>query len=695
MELWRLVLMLFIINLKKMFSYFKNMLGISGSNKQIQLILIGIAVRLFLGMYFLTNSEVIENYLMFANNLFASNLDNPYSDEFQNTYKFRYPSIFLYLLIFLVYTANFLDIDVFIFCISLLSIFFIIFDLITLKVMSAWVGEKNRTRLILLYWFSPVLVYLSYVSGSFDVLVLCLFFLGLDYLFRRKFFESSVLMGLAMSTKTFVILVMPFIILYLFSNRYRFSKIINYLTTLLFTFIFANIQFISSDGFFETIFINSGQTRVFDSFIPIGDSKFFLIPGILLLILFRGFLIKNFNKDLFIIYLAFTFGLFLIFIEPEKYWYYWLLPLLLYFYSKFLVKSVYLFYVLQIAFFVYFLSSGDYILNEIIFADLLNMFSYTFLQFILLCNIFWVYYNGVQVLQNKKLHSQPFILGIGGNSGTGKTTLSNSFEKIFSKNFSCSIKGDDLHKWKRGDSNWNEYTHLNPKANLIHDEIHALKTLKMSKEIRRNIYNHDTGNFDKDILIAPKNLVIYEGLHPFFLENQRSEYDLKFMVMPDEDLNHHWKIMRDKAKRGKTKKGVLKQIHKRESDFKKYIMPQVEFADVVIRPYTTKKIKDLGNSNEILDICYELTVNIPISLDPYYEIISQFKGIKLDYKYTENGSQNIDISGEVTPEEIEQLNTFNKRFLDDIGIVSPNFPKGVYGLVVSILIYIVINKDLY
>lgn len=124
-------------------------------------------------------------------------------------------------------------------------------------------------------------------------------------------------------------------------------------------------------------------------------------------------------------------------------------------------------------------------------------------------------------------------------------------------------------------------------------------------------------------------------------------------------------------------------------------MPQVEFADVVIRPYTTKKIKDLGNSNEILDICYELTVNIPISLDPYYEIISQFKGIKLDYKYTENGSQNIDISGEVTPEEIEQLNTFNKRFLDDIGIVSPNFPKGVYGLVVSILIYIVINKDLY
>ncbi len=670
------------------------MLGINGSKKQIQLILIGVALKFFLGIYFFTESEVIQNYLTLANNLVASNLNNPYSNDFQDAQAFPYPSIFLYLLVFVFYTANILGINEFIFFILLLTIFFIIFDLITLRVMSAWVGEKNRTQLIVLYWFSPVLIYLSYFSGSFDVLVLCLFFLGLDYLFKRKFFESSVLMGLAMSTKTFVILVMPFIVLYLFSNRYGLGKIIIYLTTLLFTFIFINIQFISSDGFFETIFINSGQTRVFDSFIPIGDSKFYLIPGILLLIIFKGFLIKNFNKDLFIIYLAFAFGLFLIFIEPEKYWYYWLLPHLLYFYSKFRGKSVYLLYVLQLAFFLYFLTDEGFILNEIVFADLLNMFSYTFLQFILLCNIFWVYFNGVQVLQNKKLYSQPFILGIGGNSGTGKTTLSNSFEKIFSKNFSCSIKGDDLHRWKRGDSNWNEYTHLNPKANLIHDEIHTLKTLKISKEVKRDIYNHNTGNFDKDVLITPKNLVIYEGLHPFFLENQRVEYDLKLMVMPEEDLNHHWKIIRDKSKRNKTKNEVLEQINKRESDYKKYILPQVEFADVVIKPYISKKIKDLGNSNEMLDICYELTINIPISLDSYYAILSKFKGIKLDYKYTENGSQNINISGEITPEQIEELNTFNKRFLDDLGVVKPDFPNGIYGLVVSILIYIVISKEL-
>ena len=165
-----------------MISYSKNMLGINGSKKQIQLILIGVALKFFLGIYFFTESEVIQNYLTLANNLVASNLNNPYSNDFQDAQAFPYPSIFLYLLVFVFYTANILGINEFIFFILLLTIFFIIFDLITLRVMSAWVGEKNRTQLIVLYWFSPVLIYLSYFSGSFDVLVLCLFFLGLDYL---------------------------------------------------------------------------------------------------------------------------------------------------------------------------------------------------------------------------------------------------------------------------------------------------------------------------------------------------------------------------------------------------------------------------------------------------------------------------------------------------------------------------------
>ncbi len=671
-----------------MISFIKRQFGAYESKTQIYLILFGVLLKFGLGLYFLTSSEIVLNYLSVSSLVLEANL-NPYYGELQHSNPFPYPSIILYLLVSLVWIAEYFDLNTLIFSTSLLSIIFIIFDLITLRVMSNWVGKHNKTQLLILYWLSPVLIYLSFISGSFDVLVLCLFFLGLDYLFKRNFFKSSVMMGLAMSTKTFVILVMPFIILYLFSNRYSLSKIFFYLLTFVATFIFVNLQFIFSQGFFETIFINSGQTRVLDSFILIGESKFYLIPALFLIILFRGFQIRNFNKDLFIIYLAFAFGLFVIFIDPEKYWYYWLIPHLLYFYSKIKGKSVYFFHVLQLAFFINFLGNETDILN-----DLIKTFSYTFLQFILLCNIFWVYYKGVQVFQKKKLYSLPFILGIGGNSGTGKTTFSNSFERVFTDNFSCSIKGDDLHKWKRGDLNWNRYTHLNPKANLIHDEIYTLKTLKLNEQVIRKTYNHETGNFNTNISIQPKNLIIYEGLHPFYLENQRNEYDLKLMVLPEESLNHHWKIIRDSTKRKKTKKEVLEQISKRQADYKKYILPQIDFADIVIKPYSSKKIKIIGNENEKIEIFYELTINSPLSLDTYLDKLSNTKGITLKHSYNENGSQVIDIKGKITNEDLEELNSFNKNFLDDLGAIYPKFPEGLYGLVISILTYVVINKAL-
>ena len=89
---------------------------------------------------------------------------------------------------------------------------------------------------------------------------------------------------------------------------------------------------------------------------------------------------------------------------------------------------------------------------------------------------------------------------------------------------------------------------ITSKANLIHEDISTLRTLRQSKDVNRKVYNHDTGSFDNNTLIQSKNLIIYEGLHPFFLENQRNEYDLKIMVLPDEQLNTHWKVIRDTKK---------------------------------------------------------------------------------------------------------------------------------------------------
>ena len=50
--------------------------------------------------------------------------------------------------------------------------------------------------------------------------------------------------------------------------------------------------------------------------------------------------------------------------------------------------------------------------------------------------------------------------------------------------------------------------------------------------IYRSKYNHNTGKFDKPLSVRAKNLIFYEGLHPFFLERQRRLFDLKVFLNP-------------------------------------------------------------------------------------------------------------------------------------------------------------------
>ena len=44
-------------------------------------------------------------------------------------------------------------------------------------------------------------------------------------------------------------------------------------------------------------------------------------------------------------------------------------------------------------------------------------------------------------------------------------------------------------------------------------------------------------------LINPKNLIIYEGLHPFYLSKQRNIYDLKVFLSPQSELAKKWKVL--------------------------------------------------------------------------------------------------------------------------------------------------------
>ena len=74
-------------------------------------------------------------------------------------------------------------------------------------------------------------------------------------------------------------------------------------------------------------------------------------------------------------------------------------------------------------------------------------------------------FKGIEAYKQNKFLYQPLLIGIGGDSASGKTTFAKIIQNLYGTSQTTIIKGDDMHKWERGDDNWNEKTHLNPSSN--------------------------------------------------------------------------------------------------------------------------------------------------------------------------------------------------------------------------------------
>jgi uridine kinase len=197
------------------------------------------------------------------------------------------------------------------------------------------------------------------------------------------------------------------------------------------------------------------------------------------------------------------------------------------------------------------------------------------------------------------------VFAICGDSGSGKSTLSNLLQKMFNDSFK--LECDRYHKWERGDKEWDGITHLNPSANYITKMYEDVFNLKIGNEIFQVDYDHDTGKFTEKQLINPSNNLIVCGLHSLYI-NEKELYDLKIYMDTQETLKTKWKIDRDIKERGYTIQKVLDNIKKREKDFKEYIEPQKEKADLIVRFFTDEEI-EYSNLNHDTKLKLKLSIS--------------------------------------------------------------------------------------
>lgn len=181
----------------------------------------------------------------------------------------------------------------------------------------------------------------------------------------------------------------------------------------------------------------------------------------------------------------------------------------------------------------------------------------------------------------------PFIIGIAGDSGSGKTTFSDGIRRILGSKLIHTITMDGYHKENRSQRAVSGRLPLDPAANKFELLQEHLRALRNNKPVEIPQYNHATGDFDKPVLVEPAPIIVVEGLHALYPEFM-DLMDLKIFVDPCREVKWQWKFARDVQKRGHRAEKLEEEMFVREAAYKRWIDYQKIYADMVIKIFNTK-----------------------------------------------------------------------------------------------------------
>jgi phosphoribulokinase len=184
--------------------------------------------------------------------------------------------------------------------------------------------------------------------------------------------------------------------------------------------------------------------------------------------------------------------------------------------------------------------------------------------------------------------THPIIMGVVGDSATGKTTLCDGIAEILGRDQVTVICSDDYHRYSRAERAELGISAIDPRGNYIDILEQHLQALRQGKPVLKPVYNHNGGTLERPEYVEPRPYIIMEGLLGYSTRAMRDCYDVKIYLEPEDDLRVQWKMQRDVAKRGYTPEQVQAALDRRRQDSAHFIHPQRVFTDVAVSFYRTK-----------------------------------------------------------------------------------------------------------
>ncbi len=193
----------------------------------------------------------------------------------------------------------------------------------------------------------------------------------------------------------------------------------------------------------------------------------------------------------------------------------------------------------------------------------------------------------------------PFLIGITGGSGSGKTTFINKLKEKFTDDEVCVISQDDYYKPREQqltDDNGIKNFDLPESIEFGQLSIDIKKLLHHQIVQRREYTFNNVMKEAKIKTFKPAPIIIIEGLFVFYFEKLLDkQFDLRVFINAMDNLRVIRRIKRDRIERNYPLEDVLYRYENHVMpSYEQFIEPYIRRADIIV------------NNNKDFDIALEV-----------------------------------------------------------------------------------------